>query len=131
MSIKLNKTQINVLAKEIYSELEKEANKYKESEEYKNFEDTLKNEPKMKPYLELEKAFKKFEKDSGYKLDKYYVNRLLEDKIDYIKEQKKLKFPPISVPSITTIENKIILKTIDCPNVDELIASVKESLKVI
>lgn len=130
--LKLNKTQISVLANEIYTELETEANKYKESDEYKNFEDTLKNTEEAKLYNKLKKVFKEL-KSSEVKISSYdyHTNSLLEFYNNFVNKQKDKKFPKPKFPIITTIENKIILNTIDVDNLDELISKVKDSFKTV
>lgn len=133
MSIKLNKTQISVLAEEIYKELEKEANKYKESEEYINFESTLKNDTKYKKLKKVKSTLEELLADIELKgvYDVYYANQCMKSLDSYVKQLRDKKFPSAILPTKTSIENKIILKTIDSVNVDELIASVKESFKLV
>lgn len=131
MSIKLNKTQINVLAQEIYSELEKEANKYKETSEYINFEDSLKNTEKAKLYKKLTKVFDEIPKNWRSLSHNHYCRSITCFYDEFVKAELNKAYPKANIPSVSQIENKIILKTIDSPNVDELIASVKESFKLV
>lgn len=131
MSIKLNKTQINVLAQEIYSELEKEANKYKETSEYINFEDSLKNTEEAKLYKKLTKVFDEIPEKFRGGSHKYHCRSITCFYESFVEKELNKAYPKANIPSVSQIENKIILKTIDSVNVDELIASVKESFKLV
>jgi hypothetical protein len=130
--LKLSNKQVEVLAEEIYKELEVEANKYKESEEYKNFEDSLKNTEEAKLYRKATKVFDEI-KEKGFKCSswEYHCNYITEFYSGFVKREKSKKYPSKSIPSESSIRNKIILNTIDVDNLEDLINKVKDSLKTV
>lgn len=130
--LKLNKTQISVLASEIYTELEKEANMYKESDEYKNFEDTLKNDDKYKQLKKLSKTVVELSEKGYIETDSWSRLSYKNAYKSYADSMRDKAFENYGkFPTKTSIENKIILNTIDVDNLDELISKVKDSFKTV
>jgi hypothetical protein len=127
--LKLSNKQVEVLAEEIYKELEVEANKYKESDEYKNFEDTLKTDEKYKTLKKVNTTLDKA-RESGFLNDSYHVNGVTHQLEVYIRESREKSFKNEGkFPTKQSISNKIHLNTIDVDNLEDLINKVKNSLK--
>jgi hypothetical protein len=127
--MRLTKQQIYVLADDIRSGLIEEANKYKESKEYKEFENTLKDDAKYKALTKVNKALREASEDGLLDLDSHHIRQVLRIKSNYVDDRRNSVFSTPSIPSLTTIENKIVLNTIGIDDLDILIEKVKDSFR--
>jgi hypothetical protein len=127
--MRLTKQQIEALAEDIRSGLVEEANKYKESKEYKEFENTLKDDVKYKALSKVSQALLEAKSCDAVNLDDYYIKYTIKLKSEYVDSRRKDAFKIPSVPTLTLIVNKIILNTIGINDLDALIEKVKDSLR--
>ena len=109
--IKLNKDQVNAIASKITKEYNEEV--AKKNKEYN------------------EKVLDKFNKSKEGKLFNAFKETFGENAISSYNQLKNYPelnpFKPINTYS-NNITNDVILKTIDCENLDELISSIKKDL---
>ena len=121
--MKLNKEQIKALANKILAEIKEQVNL--KNEKITNLKENRKKIDKIMSIFEP--AFELQEKEIiniscyNYKDEKVYAStkESLREKL----ERKELDL--ISLPVLYQIENSIILNTIECDNLDELIERIK------
>ena len=122
--MKLNKIQMDALASKITTELNDENNseiiKYnndiQESDEYINFES--KNEDCIS-IMNIRKKYKG--------IDSYYFERICGDiKRAYFKKKFKQEVPLIYS---SNVYNSIVLNTIECEDIEEIISKIKTEFK--
>ena len=109
--LKLNSTQINVIASKIESNLKVPIDEYnkqiRESEEFKNFY------TKNTDCIAISKICKK------YGIESYHIEGLLcVLKDEYFRPKFKYKG---NLPSYSQIRSEVVLETIDCDSLDALI----------
>lgn len=122
--MKLNKIQMDALASKITTELNDENNseiiKYnndiQESDEYINFES------KNEDYIAIMNIKKRYKG-----IDSYYFERICgEIKRAYFKNKFKQEVPSIYS---SNVYNSIVLNTIECENIEEIISKIKAEFK--
>ena len=121
--MKLNKEQIKALANKILAEIKEQVNL--KNEKITNLKENRKKIDKI--MSTFEPAFELQEKEIiniscyNYKDEKVYAStkESLREKL----ERKELDL--ISLPVLYQIENSIILNTIECDNLDQLIERIK------
>lgn len=121
--MKLNKQQIDALANEIISQISAQAkptlNKEKAAYEKakKSLEDKLEKEPLIRGLRMVSDEIINAKYNALQTIGHIKAHKLKE--ITYT--------PSIVIPKLSEVQSKIILKTIECDNLDEIINSIKSS----
>jgi len=112
----LSKIQVNALAKKITLELNSIVNEKNslvvKSDEYVNF---FKNDPDCIILSEI---------GNKYNMNDYYISNYQQA----IRNKKFRKSIILELFTVSQVENEIILETIDCDNINEVISKIKERL---
>lgn len=121
--MKLNKEQIKALANKILAEIKEQVNL--KNEKITNLKENKKKIDKImsvfEPAFELEK--KEIINISSFRYKNENIYASTEERLRKKLEEKELDL--ISLPMLHQIENSIILNTIECDNLNELIERIK------
>jgi hypothetical protein len=121
--MKLNKEQIKALANKILAEIKEQVNL--KNEKITNLKENKKKIDKImsvfEPAFELEK--KEIINISSFRYKNENIYASTEERLRKKLEEKELDL--ISLPMLHQIENSIILNTIECDNLDQLIERIK------
>jgi hypothetical protein len=121
--MKLNKEQIKALANKILAEIKEQVNL--KNEKITNLKENKKKIDKImsvfEPAFELEK--KEIINISSFRYKNENIYASTEERLRKKLEEKELDL--ISLPMLHQIENSIILNTIECDNLDQLITNIK------